>query len=588
MQDIRCDIHAVIRDKDIVTHFQPIVDLRNADILGYEALSRGPENTDLRSPASLIERAEAENCLWELEVLFREKALATAKTLELKTLLFLNVDPNIVNDPAFISGFTKQYIKEHGLLPEMIVFEITERSAIDDFRNFRLAMRHYQEQGYKTAIDDTGAGYSNLSVISKIKPHFIKIDMDLIRGIDKNSFKQAIVKSFVWLANLTNMTLIAEGIETMPEARTLISLGVHAGQGYLLGRPSPGLIELQPQVRQEILEFNKASSVLHAYASKHIGEICEPVDAFDAGAHCMDIRHFFSRSGAEGTCIVENGHIAGLIMRNKLDAAMSAQYGYSLYANRPIGALTDPSCLIVDYYTPISSVSEMAMSRPHAKIYDNIIVTRNMKYAGIVSIIDLLKHSSDIEKSFALELNPLTGLPGNMQINNVLYNAIAKGEECCVLYMDLDNFKIYNDAYGFRQGDAIIKMTKEIICRNLKDRYTFSSFVGHIGGDDFLAVVNCGPEDCEQLCASIIREFGEEVRGHIDENDVTNGCIYGRARGSKELSPFPLTSMSIAVLSGAMSGFETPDSISYQLSRIKSVIKSQGGGRYLIERTADC
>ncbi|HEX2950844.1 MAG TPA: GGDEF domain-containing protein [Armatimonadota bacterium] len=588
MEEDRYDIHSVIRNKDITTHFQPIVDLRNAEILGYEALSRGPENTELRSPVNLIEKAEAENCLWDLEVLFREVALATAKSLELKSLLFLNVDPNIVNDPTFISGFTKQYIREHGLLPEMIVFEITERSAIDDFKNFRLAMRHYQEQGYKTAIDDTGAGYSNFSVISKIKPHFIKIDMELIRGIDKNTFKQAIVKSFVWLANLTSTTLIAEGIETIPEARTLISLGVHAGQGYLLGRPEPALAGIPPEVRQEILEFNKASTAMHSYASKHIGEICDPVDAFDVGTQCMSIRSYFSRSATEGACIVENGHIVGLIMRNKLDAAMSAQYGYSLYASRPIGALMDSSCLIVDYYTPISTVSDLAMSRPHTSIYDNIIVTRNMKYAGIVSIIDLLKHSSEIEKSFALELNPLTGLPGNMQINNVLYNAIVKGEECCVLYVDLDNFKIYNDAYGFRQGDAVIQMTKEIICRNIKDRYTFSSFVGHIGGDDFLAVVNCNTNDCNQLCTDIIREFSEEVRGHLDEEDVANGCIYGRARGSKELVPFPLTSMSIAVLSGIMSGFETPDRLSYQLSKIKSVIKSQGGGNYMIERTLDC
>jgi diguanylate cyclase (GGDEF)-like protein len=336
------------------------------------------------------------------------------------------------------------------------------------------------------------------------------------------------------------------------------------------------------------VEFNKASTAMHSYASKHIGEICEPIEAFDAATHCVDIRQFFSRSGAEGGCVVENGHIMGLVMRNKLDAVMSAQYGYSLYASRPIGALTDSSCLIVDFYTPINTVSDLAMSRPHTSIYDNIIVTRNMKYAGMVSIIDLLKHSSDIEKSFALELNPLTGLPGNMQINNVLYNTIAKGEECCVLYMDLDNFKIYNDAYGFRHGDAVIQMTKEIICRNIKDRYTFSSFVGHIGGDDFLAVVNCGRDDCEHLCAAVIREFGEEVRSHLSEEDMVNGCIYGRARGSREMVPFPLTSISIAVLSGIMSGFETPDRLSCQLSKIKSVIKSQGGGSYRIEHTADC
>jgi diguanylate cyclase (GGDEF)-like protein len=585
MDEISMLFNEILQNKSVTTHFQPIVDLRNADIIGYEALSRGPENHPLRSPVSLIEQAVKENSLWKLEVLFREKALTSASKLELKSLLFLNVDPNIVNDPNFSSGFTKQYIQDHGLLPEMIVFEITERSTIDNFKSFRSAMFHYIEQGYKTAIDDTGAGYSNLSVISKIKPNFIKIDMDLVRDIDKDSFKQAIIKSFVWLANLTNSKLIAEGIETMQEARTLISLGVHAGQGFLLGRPSPELIAIDTVIKGDILEFNHSSSLMHSYASKYIGEICEPVEAFEADTLCTDIKQFFTKTDAEGVCIVSNEHIVGLTMKNKLDAALSAQFGFSLHAQKPISRIMDSACLAVDYYTPISTVSELALARQHAKIYDNIVVTRNFKYAGIVSVINLLKHSSDIERSFALELNPLTGLPGNMQINKVLYDTINNGSQCCALYMDLDNFKVYNDAYGFKQGDAIIKMTKDVICRSFKDRYTFSSFIGHIGGDDFLAIVNCSRQECDELCEAIIAGFNQEVLHFLNEEDITRGCIYGKVRNnSKELVAFPLTSMSIAALCGVMSSFETPDRLSYQLSKIKTAAKALGGGRYVIEQ----
>ena len=573
----------ILRDRDIVTVFQPIVDLRNSDIIGYEALSRGPEGTPFHSPLKLIEQAEANNQLWDLEMLFREKALASAQALGLKSLLFLNVDPNIVNDSKFITGFTKQYIEQHGLLAEMIVFEMTERSAIENYKSFHSAMLHYHEQGYKTAIDDTGAGYSNLSVISKIKPHFIKIDMDLVRDVDKDSFKQAIIKSFVWLANLTSTTLIAEGIETMQEARTLISLGVHAGQGYLLGKPSRGLAAIGEAVRTEILDFNKSSMLMHTFASKYIGEICERVDCFDADTPCMAVKQFFGKHDAEGVCVISSEHIVGLIMRNKLDAALSAQYGFSLHAHKPVSHLMDSACLAVDYFTPINTVSELAMARPRSKLYDNIVVTRNFKYAGIVSIINLLKHSSDIERSFALELNPLTGLPGNMQINKVLSDTIRKGTECSVLYMDLDNFKVYNDAYGFKQGDAIIKMTRDIICSGIKDKYTFSSFIGHIGGDDFLAIVNCNREECEDICSGILQSFNREVLQFFSERDIANACILGRARNSKDVVCFPLTSMTIAVLCGVMSGFETPDRLSYQLSRIKAAAKAQGGGQFFIE-----
>jgi EAL domain-containing protein (putative c-di-GMP-specific phosphodiesterase class I) len=279
-------LREIIASRTITTLFQPIVDLRSMEIIGYEALSRGPVNTPLFGPLDLIAQAEQDNCLWKLEELFRETAITSASALGIKCLLFLNVDPNVVNDPSFTTGFTRQSISDHGLMPEMIVFEFTERSAIENYKSFRSAMYHYIEQGYKTAIDDTGAGYSNMSMITRIKPNFIKIDMELIRGVDADSFKQAIIKSFVWLVNLTNTKLIAEGIETMGEAKTLLNMGVHAGQGFLLGRPSPALGEVNEGVKRELAELNRSSALLHTYSTKYIGEICENVTAFEADTFC--------------------------------------------------------------------------------------------------------------------------------------------------------------------------------------------------------------------------------------------------------------------------------------------------------------
>lgn len=576
----------IMGNKEVHTLFQPIVDLKNAEIIGYEALSRGPKDSPLHSPIKLIEQATKDKTLWMLEVLFREKALSAASKGGLSSLLFLNVDPNVVNDPNFISGFTRQYIEEHGLMPEKIVFEITERSVIDNFKSFRSALQHYTDQGYRTAIDDTGAGYSNLSMISQIKPNFIKIDMDLVRGVDKDTFKQAIIKSFVWLANFTNTKLIAEGIETMGEAKMLISLGVHAGQGYLLGRPSNQFAAVDVSVRQEIIKTNISSSIMQSYTAKYIGDICESIQAFEAETHCIDIKQVFDCDKIEGACIVSREHIVGLIMRNRLNASMSAQFGFSLHAHKSISTLMDSSCLIVDYYTPISTVSELALARPNEKIYDNIIITRNFRYCGMVSIINLLKHSSDIERSFALELNPLTGLPGNIQINKVLYEIISKGSECCVLYFDLDNFKIYNDVYGFNQGDSIIKMTKDVISHNINNMYSFSSFIGHIGGDDFLAIVNCGKADCEELCKRILADFDSEIVHYFSEEDAARGFLNGKPRGKENTTcAFPLTSMSIAVLCGSMSVFETPDRLSYHLSSLKTTVKSLLGSNYMIQNT---
>jgi diguanylate cyclase (GGDEF)-like protein len=537
-------LREIIASRTITTLFQPIVDLRSMEIIGYEALSRGPVNTPLFGPLDLIAQAEQDNCLWKLEELFRETAITSASALGIKCLLFLNVDPNVVNDPSFTTGFTRQSISDHGLMPEMIVFEFTERSAIENYKSFRSAMYHYIEQGYKTAIDDTGAGYSNMSMITRIKPNFIKIDMELIRGVDADSFKQAIIKSFVWLVNLTNTKLIAEGIETMGEAKTLLNMGVHAGQGFLLGRPSPALGEVNEGVKRELAELNRSSALLHTYSTKYIGEICENVTAFEADTFCGDVKLYLDSNDIEGACVVSNDHIVGLVMGNRLNATMSAQYGFSLYAHRSVSRVMDSACLAVDYFTPISTVSELALARSHAKVYDNIIVTRNFKYAGMVSVINLLKHSLDIELSYALELNPLTGLPGNAQINKVLYDTINGGNECCVLYIDLDNFKVYNDAYGFKQGDAMLMLAKDVICGAVKSRFSFSSFIGHIGGDDFLAVVNCTEEECEALCGSIIADFRKKAQALYNEEDLARGYILGKARSDKKPTHYSLASVS--------------------------------------------
>ncbi|WP_279230670.1 EAL domain-containing protein [Clostridium autoethanogenum] len=118
--------------------------------------------------------------------------------------------------------------------PDLIIFEITEKTAIEDYKSFKTALENYINQGYKIAIDDTGAGYSGLKTLMEIKPQYIKIDISLIKNVDKDLFKQELMRTFVTLARSTNMKLIAEGIETKEELLTLIEIGVCAGQGYFL------------------------------------------------------------------------------------------------------------------------------------------------------------------------------------------------------------------------------------------------------------------------------------------------------------------------------------------------------------------
>lgn len=249
-------VKTVIDAKDIRTLYQPIVNLFSGDIIGYEALSRGPKGTPLESPALLLNLASQCDLTWELEFLMRKLAIERAGDLGKNQYLFINVDPHVIHDDNFQKGMTKEFLSQYGIGQKNVVMEITERSAISDYEGFNKTLQNYVDQNFKIAIDDVGEGYSGINRIIETRPHFLKLDMNIIRKLEADTFKQAIVKSFVQLAEMTHITLIAEGIETKEELKTLIALGVSAGQGYYLKRPEEQMGSLSPSLVTEILALN--------------------------------------------------------------------------------------------------------------------------------------------------------------------------------------------------------------------------------------------------------------------------------------------------------------------------------------------
>ena len=164
--------------------------------------------------------------------------------------LFLNVSPNVIHDNQFRSGFTNKYLNKYGISATDVVFELTEHMAIENMDSFKSVLNHYRRQGYETALDDVGAGESGLNTLLALNPTYLKLDMEIIRDIEKHHNKRSLVKAFVQFANTSNTILIAEGIETEKELAVLIELGVDYGQGFYLGRPEPQLSPLRADIRK--------------------------------------------------------------------------------------------------------------------------------------------------------------------------------------------------------------------------------------------------------------------------------------------------------------------------------------------------
>ena len=398
-----------IQNEDIQTVFQPIISLVDGGLLGYEALSRGPANTPLQNPDKLFSYAMEHDQLWDLEYLCRTKALESAHALQSEGKLFLNVNPNIMNDPKFKHGFTKEYLSRYKIDADKIVFEITEREAISKLSHFKKTVNHYKEQLYQIAIDDVGSGYSGLNIVTDIHPHFLKLDMKLIRDIDSDTTKQSLVKSLCEFAELSQISIIAEGIEKKEELCKLIELGVPYGQGYFIQKPRPKLFPISEDVMDIIVSENKCKQKksFNRKSDTFVGNISTPLPTLDVTTLIGEVKSMMDQdSSIPGRCIVDGNRLVGVITRNQLHFKISGPYGYSLYSNRKIHEIMDTNFLQVDVNTPIHMVAKLAMMRDSNRLYDFITITKDGQYFGIVTVKELLEKTMEIEINVAKHMNP--------------------------------------------------------------------------------------------------------------------------------------------------------------------------------------
>ena len=174
----------------------------------------------------------------------------------------------------------------------------------------------------------------------------------------------------------------------------------------------------------------------------------------------------------------------------------------------------------------MDKVSKIVISREEDKLYDYIIVEKDNKYYGVVPVISLLEKTMEFEVNVAKYSNPLTGLPGNVVIEDSISKLILEKKEFSLLYFDINDFKAFNDTYGFENGDRILSFTASIIQKHTclyKD-----SFLGHIGGDDFVAIIP--GHDAYNLCQNIINEFDSNISNFYNEDDKKK-VIYNHLTG---------------------------------------------------------
>jgi EAL domain-containing protein (putative c-di-GMP-specific phosphodiesterase class I) len=222
--------------------YQPVVDVIERRAIGFEALTRLTTGA-FSGPDQLFKAAYENDAIWKLERLCRERAIRGLRHFRSDHLLFLNMEPESIYDPALRSEQIFALLGEADLKPSQVVLEITEHSAVQEYEAFRQMLNYFQFHGFRLAVDDVGSGYSGLKSVAELRPTFLKLDMALIRDIHLHPIKQDLTATIERFSASSGTTLIAEGVETVDELRCLQRIGVRFAQGYLFARPAAPLPE---------------------------------------------------------------------------------------------------------------------------------------------------------------------------------------------------------------------------------------------------------------------------------------------------------------------------------------------------------
>jgi diguanylate cyclase (GGDEF)-like protein len=240
----------------------------------------------------------------------------------------------------------------------------------------------------------------------------------------------------------------------------------------------------------------------------------------------------------------------------------------------------DHTPLVMEGHTVLELAAELALSRERDKLYDDLIVVdANRNLVGIVSIHRLLETLTRIQIELAKGTNPLTGLPGNLAIEEELSRRARHALVSSVIYVDLDGFKSYNDAFGFKHGDQMIVLLSKIILHCTQKYGGEEDFVGHIGGDDLIVITR--PKYAELIGKQIIRMFDRLISRCFSAEDLAKGAFYGYDRNGTQ-KWLPLTSVTLV----EVECWNQKDygSLAETAAQLKKYAKATPGSNYMRDR----
>ncbi|NCN04352.1 MAG: EAL domain-containing protein [Spirochaetales bacterium] len=498
-------LESLLSSGRLSSFYQPIVSLRSKDIYGYESLCRVTGNQPFDSIEEFFfyvrhigQAAQVDTHLVLHSISnFRSSCSPTGSKS-----LFLNINPSTILEKG--TSFLDN-IDLHN-----VVLEITEHELVTDMQSFTESLFPLREAGMRVAIDDFGAGYGGLKMLSILEPDFVKIDKHFFSQDNKRTFYKNLIDSIATICHRNGIEVIAEGIESLSDLEICRDFGIELVQGFFFARPEKNPLEvIAPET------FTHSPPLARSPANNEVTTVAQITQwVMPLQVHDRTLKALETFQGSSTTLcfpVLDGQKIVGLLNRHRfMENHMVGRFGYGMSLNyyRTVQAIIETDVLIVPHYMPVEKVAKQIQIRSPLFRYDDLCVTRSGKYIGTVSVSEILRTVTDNSLKLAWGANPLTGFPGTEYVKRRVDSMISQSIPIEICSIDIVNFKGYNEEYGRVKGDKVISLLGEVIGRVVKRiEPTSLGFVGHLGNDDFVVVTR--PKNSRLVCEEILQEFSQ-------------------------------------------------------------------------------
>lgn len=542
-------------------HFQPIVDFaQNGKVYGHEALCRMIDpGGQILNGEEAFRLARQVNRARELDILCQMLALeGKARFIPKGTQVFINVLPQTIMQqdwlPPILDTLNRLDIDRRD-----VVIEIVESEEVQP----ELLAVHCDEirtHGLRIALDDMGSGFNGLRALAAVRADYIKIDRAIVHEAQGSRVRTVLLEAIISMAQRLGCTVIAEGLERVEDITFCQDMGLTYAQGYYFAVPqkSPSL-EINPMPARD--ESHRS----HVPDEFRLSEFVSAGMTMDLNMSIEEARQMFRESPDIAMAVVlDQQRPLGLLKRGKVFSAR----------HNSLGACCDPLPKLVNQATPSSLLARsLYLERGEAEPW--VLISEHGHYLGILQPLEIMAQLIT-RKGGSGSVHPLSQLPTGPGLRQALDMSLRNNSTTILVYIDLDHFKAYNDRYGFIRGDAMIRLLAEIL--RLIFTNQSGTLVGHIGGDDFVLVLDREQPGLIAALLGAISRF-QALAMHLYDNSDLERRFFITEDGKEH----PVASLSIGVVNGKQGRLANSIAAAERAAALKKIGKSTTGSIIVVE-----